>query len=235
MIISHILSHGNNLQPPDSELKILSDTPRPVEKFEDIDKEHKNLKDELAKEKKIFFEKVPSKIDEEVQKLEKMRKAEIITEQEFNEKLRCLEERKNKGGFTGFSASFKAYFVKNYSKRRAINKIKNLQELQQSHVKEWKEHPEDIFIKEQVKTINEIKEFDEIKEDPFYAGAKGEIDVLKKLSQLNDNYHVFCGLYIQLPHYVTYKGRKNLGSALRWTLLQLQREELFLLKLKTGV
>jgi len=198
---------------PDSELEILGEAPRHIEKFEDIDKEHKKLKEDLSKEKKVFFEKVPSKIDEEERKFEKMKTNEKITEQEFDEKLRNLEEKKDEGGFTGFSASFKGYFVKNYSKRRAINKIKNLQEHQRSHIEEWKENPEDIFSKEQDETINEIEEFDDLKEDPFYAGAKGEVDVLKKLSQLSDDYHVLCGLYVRLPHYVTYKGRKNLGSA----------------------
>ena len=198
---------------PDSELEILSQAPSHIEKFEDIDKEHKKLKDELAKEKKVFFEKVPNKIGEEEQKFEKMKDNEKIAEQEFDEKLRNLEEKKTEGGFTGFSASFKGYLVKNYSKKRAINKIKNLQEKQESHIKEWKKNPEGIFNKEQEETISEIEEFDELKEDPFYSGAKGEVDVLKKLSQLSDDYHILCGLHIELPHYVTYKGRKNLGSA----------------------
>lgn len=197
----------------DSELEILSEVPRHIEKFEDIDKEHKKLKDELDKKKKVFFENVPNKIDKEEQKLEKMKNNEKITEQEFDEKLRNLEEKKTEGGFTSFSASFKGYFVKNYSKKKAINKIKNLQEQQESHIKEWKENPEGIFNKVHEDIISEIEEFDDLKEDPFYAGAKGEVDVLKKLSQLSDDYHVLCGLHIQLPHYVTYKRRKNLGSA----------------------
>ena len=142
-----------------------------------------------------------------------MKNDEKITEQEFDEKLRTLKEKKAEGGFTGFSASFKGYFVKNYSKRRAINKIKNFQEQQESHIEVWKKNPQGIFNKEQKETISEIEEFDELKEDPLYAGAKGEVEVLKKLSQLSDDYHVLCGLYIELPHYVTYEGRKNLGSA----------------------
>jgi len=198
---------------PDSELEILSEAPSHIEKFEDIDIEHRKLKDGLTKEKKVFFEKVPNKISEEEQNLEKMKKDETITEEEFNEKLRKLKEKKTEGGFTGFSASFKGFVVKNYSKRRAINKIKNLQEKQESSIKEWKENPGGIFNKEQDKTISEIKEFDKLKADPFYAGAKGEIDVLKKLSQLSDDYHVLCGLDIGLDHYVTYKRRKDLRSA----------------------
>jgi len=198
---------------PDSELKILSQTPYRVEKFEDIDIEHKKLQENLSKEKKIFFEKVPDKIEEENQELEKMRDEEKITEKEFDEKLRELKDKKENGGFGGFSASLKGYFVKNYSKKKAINKIKNLQEQQESQIKEWKEHPSRIFHSEQKKTFSEIKQFDKLKDDPFYTGAKGEVDVLKNLSHLSDEYHVLCGLSIQLPKFVTYRGRRNLRSA----------------------
>ena len=198
---------------PDSELAIINEAPHTVEKFEDIDKEHRKLKDELAQEKKVFFEKVPSTISEEEQKLEKMKNDEKITEEKFDEKLRSLEKKKAEGGFTGLSSSFKGYFVKNYSKKREINKIKNLQEKQELHIEDWKENPEGIFNKEQKETISEIQEFAELKKDPFYAGAKGELDVLKKLSQLSDDYHVMCGVNMDLGHYITYDGKKNLRSA----------------------
>jgi len=198
---------------PDSELEIINEAPRTVEKFEDIDKEHRKLKDELAQEKKVFFEKVPSAISEEEQKLEKMKNDEKITEEKFDEKLRILEKKKAEGGFTGLSSSFKSYFVKNYSKKREINKIKNLQEKQELHIEEWKENPEGIFNKEQKETISEIQEFAELKKDPFYKGVKGELDVLKKLSQLSDDYHVMCGVTMDLGRYITYNGKKNLRSA----------------------
>jgi len=198
---------------PDSELEIINEAPCTVEKFEDIDKEHRKLKDELSQEKKVFFEKVPNMISEEQQKLEKMKSNEKKTEEKFNEKLKSLEEKKSEGGLTGLSSSFKGFFVKNYSKKREINKIKNLQKKQELHIEEWKENPEGIFNKEQKETISEIQEFNEIKKDPFYAGAKGEVDVLKKLSQLSDDYHVMCGVNMDLGRYVTYNGRKNLRSA----------------------
>ena len=198
---------------PDSELEILKEAPDTVEKFEDIDKEHRKLKDELAQKKEVFLEKVPNKISEEEQKLVKMKNDEKITEQEFNEKLRHLEEKKAEGGLTGFSSSFKGYFVKHYSKRRAINKIKNKQEEQESNIKKWKENPTGIFNDWQEETISEIQEFAELKRDPFYSGARGELEVLNKLSQLSDDYHVMCGVNMDLGHYITYNGKKNLRSA----------------------
>ena len=47
----------------------------------------------------------------------------------------------------------------------------------------------------------------------MHSGAKGELRVLDVLSQLDDNYHILCGLNMELPHYVTYNGKKNLKSA----------------------
>jgi hypothetical protein len=55
--------------------------------------------------------------------------------------------------------------------------------------------------------------FRKIIKDPFYAGAKGENKVIKQLSTLSDDHHVFCGMRIRLPHTVRYNGFKNLKSA----------------------
>jgi len=198
---------------PDSEIEILRRSPWTVEKFEDIAIEHQKLKDGLAEEKKDFFEKVPSRIIREEQKLEKIKDEEKITEQKFDEKIKKLEEKKTEGGFSGFSASFKGYFIKNYSKKREINKNKELQKEQKWRIDAWKENPEGIFNKTQKETISEIKEFDKIKKDHFYVGAKGELKVLDKLSELSDDYHIFCDVSKELDHYVTYDGRRNLRSA----------------------
>jgi hypothetical protein len=197
----------------DSESNLLDKLPDEVEKFDDIAIEHKKLKDGLAEQKKDFFEKVPSRITREEQKLDKIKAEEKITEQKFDEKIKKLEEKKAEGGFSGFSASFKGYVVKNYSKKREINKIKELQTEQESHINAWKENPEGIFNKTQKETISEIKEFDKIKKDPFYAGAKGENKVIDELSKLDDSYHILCGIEVKLSRWVTYNGKKNLKSA----------------------
>jgi len=53
------------------------------------------------------------------------------------------------------------------------------------------------------------------KGSPLHRGAKGELKVLKRLSELDDNYHVLCDVRIDLGHFVTYPFRKtkNLRSA----------------------
>ncbi len=59
----------------------------------------------------------------------------------------------------------------------------------------------------------QYKELEEKRDDPYQAGAKGEIQVLDRLSKLSDDYHVLCGVQITLPHHISYNGKKNLKSA----------------------
>ena len=44
-------------------------------------------------------------------------------------------------------------------------------------------------------------------------GTHGENDVIDELSKLDDNYHILCGVEIELPRWTTYNGEKNLKSA----------------------
>ncbi len=77
-----------------------------------------------------------------------------------------------------------------------------------------KKNPDGIFNKNQINKITQIKRFDELNNNPFHAGAKGELQVLKKLEQLSNDFHVLCGLNIGLAHPVTYRGkRRGLRSA----------------------
>ena len=46
-----------------------------------------------------------------------------------------------------------------------------------------------------------------------HAGAKGEIFALEKLSELPDDYHIFCGVNKDLGKYITYRRRRDLKSA----------------------
>ena len=53
------------------------------------------------------------------------------------------------------------------------------------------------------------------KGSPLYRGAKGELTVLDKLSELDNNYHVLCGVRIDLGRFVTYpySRKKDLRTA----------------------
>ncbi|MCE2507246.1 MAG: NERD domain-containing protein [Nitrosopumilaceae archaeon] len=59
----------------------------------------------------------------------------------------------------------------------------------------------------------QYKKFEQKRDDPFHAGAKGENQVIDKLSRLDDEYHVLCGVRLGLSHYISYNGKKNLKSA----------------------
>ena len=53
----------------------------------------------------------------------------------------------------------------------------------------------------------QIKNIDRIKYSPLYRGTKGELKVLNKLKELDDTYHVLCGVKMNLRGYCTYNGR----------------------------
>ena len=196
-----------------TEKDLLDITPNIVKKVEDIETIHQQLKNKLGEEKKDFFEKVPTKILDEEKALEKIKNDEKVTHQKYDEKIKNLENKKAQGGFSTISAPLKISFLKNFSKRREINKIKNLEKKQHAQLTEWKENPEQIFNRNKKEKINQIKTFAEIEKSHIHVGAKGELQVLDKLSQLSNKYHILCGLNIGLGHYVTYNGQKNLRSA----------------------
>lgn len=59
----------------------------------------------------------------------------------------------------------------------------------------------------------QIKKIDNARHSPVNTGSKGENMVLRELKKLDDSYHILCGVTIELPYYVNYKGERNLGSA----------------------
>lgn len=60
------------------------------------------------------------------------------------------------------------------------------------------------------RVINKIKDNVDTIE---HAGAKGEEIALEKLSELPDDFHIFCGVNKELKNYVTYRRRRDLKSA----------------------
>lgn len=68
------------------------------------------------------------------------------------------------------------------------------------------------FIKRWQKKRKVLK-FHKNKNRQLKAGAKGENQVIECLSVLGDDYHVLCGVRIELPYWISYNGKKNLRSA----------------------
>ena len=59
----------------------------------------------------------------------------------------------------------------------------------------------------------QIKKIDKARRSPLNPGTKGENQVIRELKKLDNSYHVLCGVTIELPRYVNYRGRRNLKSA----------------------
>ncbi len=63
------------------------------------------------------------------------------------------------------------------------------------------------------KKKRQINKIEENKGSPLHKGAKGELEVLEKLCELSNDFHVMCGVNMDLGKYVPYNGEWNLRSA----------------------
>jgi len=63
------------------------------------------------------------------------------------------------------------------------------------------------------KLQDQVNTTEKNKDSPLHQGVKGELKVLNKLSELDDNFHIFCGLRIDLGRLVTYNRRQDLRKA----------------------
>jgi len=59
----------------------------------------------------------------------------------------------------------------------------------------------------------QVDKFQYKKIGKLHTGTKGENKVIDELLKLDDNYHILCGVEIELQYWVTYNGIKNLKSA----------------------
>jgi len=98
------------------------------------------------------------------------------------------------------------------------NEVESIEDIDSVH-QEFKEEfdsIEDKGIRNKFSRWNKKRQINKIeknKNSPLHSGAKGELRVLDTLSKLDDHHHVLCGLNMELPHYVTYNGKKNLKTA----------------------
>ena len=78
----------------EAEKDLLSISPDSVKKVEDLETIHQELKDHLSNNKKKFVNNLPSKIKEDEAELEKIKKVEKKILQEYDEKIKNLENKK---------------------------------------------------------------------------------------------------------------------------------------------
>lgn len=107
------------------------------------------------------------------------------------------------------------------SERRLINKMPNqvkkiedIPKVQRHFQRKVKKADTQIFSGiRKWNAKRQLSKFRGKKGTPIHKGAKGETKVIDKLSKLNNNYHLLCGLRIALPHYITYRNHRRLRSA----------------------
>jgi len=198
---------------PQSEKEILDRCPGYINNFEDIDKVFKESNTKLDAERKNFNDELPNRINEEKGKLEniKTEKARIIETSENKVKSikNQLDKNKKEKKYFAVAADFAKILAQKYISK-PIKVIKNqVEEKNQENVLfQWENNPEDFFNEQQAELLKKIATLKGIKTDSYYSGAYGEIVALKQLSKLSDNYHILCGVNIELKNWHSHHGSK---------------------------
>jgi len=223
---------------PESEKEILEYKycPSQVDEFKDIELVHKNLKEELEEKKEDFFDELPEKVSDEEDELERIRNKKKERTEEYDDKIKEIQQRveknkRNNKWFSVLSNYFKIFFQKYISKPWNLRKIKKSKARQENNLKRWKENPDKIFEEQEKELIDRIGDLELVKDNSLYSGAVGEVRVLEKLEELDDDYVVLCGLNIELDDYISYNGNHDLKSA-QMDLVVVSRKGVFVIEVK---
>jgi len=98
------------------------------------------------------------------------------------------------------------------------DEIETIRDIPRVHQKMQKEFDsiEDNGLKNKFNRWKKKRQIDKIVENkgsPLHKGAKGELEVLEKLCELSNDFHVMCGVNMDLGKYISYNGEWNLRSA----------------------
>ncbi|MDH3339850.1 MAG: NERD domain-containing protein [Nitrosopumilus sp.] len=102
--------------------------------------------------------------------------------------------------------------------KKLPKEVKSLEDIDKIHQKLTQEY-EDLENKGLIATFSrwnkkrKINKIEENQDSVEHKGARGEVLALEKLSELPDDYHIFCGVNKELKNYVTYRRKRNLRSA----------------------
>ena len=94
-------------------------------------------------------------------------------------------------------------------------KIQNIEDIDRTHQeirKNIKAHLEDGLFADKSKASKK-QETKKSKDTSRYEDSSKEMQTSDILSQLSDDYHILCGVNLQLPNSVTYHKKKDLNSA----------------------
>ena len=102
--------------------------------------------------------------------------------------------------------------------KKLPKEVKSLEDIDKIHQKLTQEY-EDLENKGLIAKFSrwnkkrKINKIEENQDSVEHKGARGEVLALEKLSELPNDYHVFCGVNKELKNYVTYRRKRNLRSA----------------------
>ena len=115
---------------------------------------------------------------------------------------------------------------------KQVQEIDDIDKIEEKMQEDIMEEAKGVFAKfRKWRLKRQYRKFEEKRDDPFHAGAKGENQVIEKLSQLSDDYHVLYGVRIGLPYFISYKGEKNLKSA-QMDFVIVSKKGVFVLEVK---
>jgi len=102
--------------------------------------------------------------------------------------------------------------------KKLPKQVKSLEDIDEIHQKLTAEYDEleNQGILSTFSRWNKKRQITKIKDNVDsveHKGARGEVLALEKLSELSDEYHVFCGVNKELKKYITYRRKRNLKSA----------------------
>lgn len=98
---------------------------------------------------------------------------------------------------------------------KQVQSIDDIDKVQQEF-QEGFDSIEDMGIRNKFSRWRKKRQINKIEKNTntsLHSGTKGELRALDTLSKLDDSHHIFCGVNMELPYYVTYNGKKNLRSA----------------------
>ena len=102
--------------------------------------------------------------------------------------------------------------------KKLPKEVKTLEDIPKIHQKLTEEYDaienKGIFSKfSRWNKKRQIKKIEENQDSVEHKGARGEVLALEKLSEIPDDFHIFCGVNKELKNYITYRRERNLKSA----------------------